>query len=111
MLEKNNLALEWTSFNPLQSNMARQDLTDPNSLHMDNSSSFDDMKFLNADHFNMENFKTECILNLNQSILDENNSLSLNDNGSVKNSEVSIMHLERPNLNLQGSSYLYDTKF
>lgn len=108
MMEKNNLALEWTNFNPLQSSSARQNMIDTSCLNMDNSSSYDDMKFLNADHFNMENFKTECILNLDQSILDENNSLHVN-----KNLDVSMMDLERPimNINIPESSCLHDTKF
>lgn len=112
MLEKNNLALEWTNFNPSQSSSVRQNMIDTNCLNMDNSSSYDDMKFLNADHFNMENFKTECILNLDQSILDEHNSLNLNDHG-IKNSDVSMMDLERPilNINIQEGMMIQNSDF
>lgn len=113
MMEKNNLALEWTNFNPMQSSSARQNIIDTSCLNMDNSSSYDDMKFLNADTFNMENFKTECILNLDQSILDENNSLHVNNDHNTKNLDVSMMDLERPimNINIPESSCLHDPKF
>lgn len=86
-LERNHLSLEWTNFNPLppttMSTPTSRCVTSSASsssnigglssishcLNLENSSSYDDMKFLNVDHFNMENFKTECILNLDHSDL------------------------------------------
>lgn len=41
-----------------------------NCLNLDNSSSYDEMKFLGVDHFNnIDSFKGDCILNMDQSII------------------------------------------
>lgn len=99
-LDRNQLSLEWATFNPTASSSSiittpshrhnslhvshQQHLINTsdsvNSLHclnLENSSSYDDMKFLNVDHFNIEHFKTECILNVDQTILDEKQSVNI----------------------------------
>lgn len=47
-----------------------------NCLNLDSSiSSYDDIKFFNVDHFNMETFKTDCILNMDQAIILDNKTM------------------------------------
>lgn len=76
-MDRNTLAMEWSSFTPSSSlSRSTQNVSDASTngcLHLDSSaSSYDDCKYLNIDQFNMEHFKAECILNLDQSMLGEN---------------------------------------
>lgn len=98
--DKNSLSLEWTTFNPSTSSVtdSTQHLLRSNSndqslgLCLDNAStsSYDDIKFMSVDQFNMDNFKAECILNLDQSMLDEQHHTS-------KMLHDSQMHQEQDN--------------
>lgn len=47
-----------------------------NCLNLESSmSSYDDIKFFNVDHFNMESFKSDCILNMDQAIILDNKTI------------------------------------
>lgn len=74
-VDRNTLALEWSSFTPSTSGGGPMSQSSSNNcLNLDDTapaSPFDECKYLNVDQFNMENFKTECILNLDQSMLDD----------------------------------------
>lgn len=90
-MDKNTLSMEWANFTPSTSStgmistvqhhdaMMRSAVSDNidiepvNCLNLDNAStsSYDDIKFLSSEQFNMDQFKTECILNLDQAMLDD----------------------------------------
>lgn len=90
-MDKNTLSMEWTNFTPSTSStsmissvqhhdaMMRSSVSDNidiepvNCLNLDNAStsSYDDIKFLSGEQFNMDQFKTECILNLDHAMLDD----------------------------------------
>lgn len=69
MDNSNALKFEWTNFNP-NPVFNKQNPSMNNLHHLDNTSSPSlPYEFLNGDHFNIENFRNECILNLDQNLL------------------------------------------
>ena len=59
-------------------------LLDPSQcLNLDNStSSYDDIKFLNVDQFNMDSFKTDCILNMDHAIILDDKTMNGGHSGA-----------------------------
>lgn len=126
-MDRNTLALEWSTFTPSAStssstssfqalgrSLSTIDET-PNCLHLDvnaPSVTYDEIKFLNVDQFNMENFKSDCTLNLDPTILDDHASkvhnhhhhhmgLDLhNFNMSDCDKSSPLMDLEKPIMNI-----------
>jgi hypothetical protein len=99
----NSLKFEWTNFNP--NNMLAN--TGPSSLSLSpvpnnkiSHVSSPSYEFLNVDQFSMDNFKNECILNLDHNLLN-----SVSDTSSLISSPM-------PNrsLDLHGFSISDDTK-
>lgn len=78
---------------------------------MDDTSPYDDIKFLNADQFNMESFKSDCILNIDPNMLGEDHlqkqqiigldlhNFSFDDDDGIDKSSP-LMDLERPLINI-----------
>lgn len=64
----NALKFEWTNFNP-NPVFNKQNPGMNNLHHLENTSPSLPYEFLNGDHFNIENFRNECILNLDQNLL------------------------------------------
>lgn len=67
----NSLKFEWSSFNPTvaataPSNMSPIPGCNKQTSYMSSSPTYE---FLNVDHFNIDNFKNECILNLDQNLM------------------------------------------
>lgn len=78
---------------------------------MDDTTPYDDIKFLNADQFNMESYKGDCILNIDPNMLvddqqKQHNIIGLDlhnftfddDDGIDKSSP--LLDLERPLINI-----------
>lgn len=122
-MDRNNLSFEWTSYtSPSTSSSTnhqqfqhRSINNDPNCHHMDDTTPYDDIKFLNADQFNMESnmesYKGDCILNIDPNMLAEeqqkqHNIIGLDlhnftfddDDGIDKSSP--LLDLERPLINI-----------
>lgn len=122
-MDRNNLSFEWTSYtspstsastNNHQQFQHRSINNDPNCLNnMDDTTTYDDIKFLNADQFNMESYKGDCILNIDPTMLvdeqqqkhqhniiglDLHNFAFEDDDGMDKSSP--LLDLERPLINI-----------
>lgn len=122
-MDRNNLSFEWTSYtSPSTSTDNHQQFqhrsmhNDPNCLNMEDAAPYDDIKFLNADQFNVESYKGDCILNLDPNMLaddhqKEHNIIGLDlhnfafddddggiDDGIDKSSP--LLDLERPLINI-----------
>lgn len=116
---------EWTSYtSPSTSSSTNHQQfqqrlinNDPNCLNMDDTTPYDDIKFLNVDQFNMETFKgDDYILNIDPNILGDdqqkqNNLIGLDlhnfpfddddDHGDIGIDKSSpLMDLERPLINI-----------
>lgn len=83
------LSMEWSTYPPTPALNAMPPISRPSppsshnlstncvstishSLDLDTpTSTYDEMKFLNVDQFTIDNFKAECILNLDQAIMDD----------------------------------------
>lgn len=121
-MDRNNLSFEWTSYtspstsstvtnNHQQHFQHRSTNNDPNCLNMDENP-YDDIKFLNTDQFNMESYKSDCILNIDPNTmlvddqqkqhniigLDLHNFTFDDDDGIDKSSP--LLDLERPLINI-----------
>lgn len=73
----NALKFEWSSFNPNVGNTTAPSMLSPcpgNKQHHTYMSPSPTYEFLNVDHFNIDNFKNECILNLDHNLLVGDNS-------------------------------------
>lgn len=65
-------------------------LLDTSLHHMDNcASAYDEIKYLNVDHFGMDAFKSDCILNMDQSMMLDDKII-----GSGSNSTLGEDHSE-----------------
>lgn len=66
-------------------------MIDSNCLHhLDQSeSAYDEIKFLNVDHFNMDTFKGDCLLNMDQSMILDDKII-----GTVPNNMLGEEHSE-----------------
>lgn len=99
----NSLKFEWSSFNPNVTTSSSIMSPVPN-LHGKLQSSYmmsssPTYEFLNADHFNIDNFKNECILTLDHNLLN-----------SVGDSSNLLCGPESNNIDLQNFSMNDDTK-
>lgn len=67
----NSLKFEWSSFNPNVTSTAPSIMSPVHGCKQQTSymSSSPTYEFLNVDHFNIDNFKNECILNLDQNLM------------------------------------------
>lgn len=99
----NSLKFEWSSFNPnIVNTSAPLTMSPLPSSHKQQTSymsSSPTYEFLNVDHFNMDNFKNECILNLDHNLLN-----------SVGDSSGLLSGSESRNIDLQNFSLGDDTK-
>ncbi len=80
-MDRNNLSFEWTSYTSPSTSSSNNNHhhqfqhrainNDPNCMNMEDTSPYDDMKFLNSDQFgiNMESYKSDCILNIDPNML------------------------------------------
>lgn len=116
-----NLSFEWTSYaSPSTSSTAnnhqpqfqhRSINSDPNCLNMEDTTPYDDIKFLNGEQFNMEAYKGDCILNIDPNMLTDDQQKQHNiigldlhnftfddDDGIDKSSP--LLDLERPLINI-----------
>lgn len=96
----NSLKFEWSSFNPNVASTAPSNMSPVPGCKQQTSymSSSPTYEFLNVDHFNIDNFKNECILNLDQNLMN-----SVGDSSGLLNGP------ECRNMDLQSFS-LNDTK-
>lgn len=106
-MDQNNLKFEWSTFNP---NIPPTAVPTTMNFKYQQSNSYistsPTYEFLNVDNFNIDSFKNECILSLDQTILStvnesqvltsENlNNFTLDDDGK------DLLDLEKPiNINL-----------
>jgi hypothetical protein len=100
----NSLKFEWSSFNPSLISSSSSTVVPSNlSLSPNNKNyvSSPTYEFLNVDQFNMDNFKNECILNLDHNLLN-----------SVNDTSTSLISNTMPNrsIDLHGFSLGDDTK-
>lgn len=103
----NSLKFEWSNFNPSMINSVpslniSMSPVPINSNKMSSSSYIPSptYEFLNVDQFNMDNFKNECILNLDHNLL-----------SSVNDSSTSLMSSPMPrSIDLNPFSLVDDTK-
>lgn len=97
----NSLKFEWSSFNPNVASTTAPSMMSPEPCKQQTSymSSSPTYEFLNVDHFNIDNFKNECILNLDHNLLN-----SVGDSSSLMNGP------ESRNMDLQSFSMNDDTK-
>lgn len=96
----NSLKFEWSSFNPNIVNTTAPSIVSPVPSHKQHNSymsSSPTYEFLNVDHFNMDNFKNDCIL--------DHNLMS-----SVGESSGLMSGPESRNIDLQSFSLNDDTK-
>lgn len=75
------------------------------NLDGSNVSSYDDIKFLNVDQFTMDNFKNECILDLDQSLFSSDKSNGMMMNYGITSMEAihkstQLIDMEKPILNI-----------
>lgn len=98
----NSLKFEWSSFNPNIVSTTAPSIMSPVPGHktqnpyMSTSPSYE---FLNVDHFNIDNFKNECILTLDHNLLN-----------SVGDASGLLGGPESRNMDLQGFSLNDDAK-
>lgn len=107
----NNLKFEWSTFNPnvpvttnsvpsMMNNMKYQNM---NSCSMSTSPTYE---FLNIDHFNIDSFKNECILSLDQNIMSSVNDSQVITTDNMHNFTMDdegkdLLDLEKPiNINV-----------
>lgn len=112
------ISMSTTSNTMLRQSLNHSTMDISNNLTLENSTtSYDDIKFLNVDQFNMDSFKSDCVLNMDQSMmlddksmgvssgflgeppddLDIHSSFSIND--SMDKSSP-LMDLEKPVMNI-----------
>ena len=96
----NALKFEWTNFNP-NPGFNKHNPSINNLHHLDNTSPSLPYEFLNGDHF--ENFRTECILNMDQNLLNHV------DSGDQMMSRQVCLEDKLVNMDLQNYS-LHDSK-
>lgn len=95
----NALKFEWSSFNPnTMPATTVPSMLSPKQQHSYMSTS-PTYEFLNVDHFNIDNFKNECILNLDHNLLN-----------SVGDSSVLMGGPEMRSIDMQGFSMDEDGK-
>lgn len=94
----NNLKFEWSTFNPNSSALTAVSSVDTPTSASDKSPTYE---FLNVDNFNIDSFKNECILNLDQNLL--NNVSDHHLLGSSNDKHTSI-DLELQNFSLHHDS-------
>lgn len=98
----NSLKFEWSSFNPNIVTSSTSSIMSPVANHKHQTSymsSSPTYEFLNIDQFNLDNFKNECILNLDHNLL-----------SSVGDSSGLMVGPESRNLDLQSFSLNDDSK-
>lgn len=110
----NSLKFEWSSFNPNVGTTAAPSIMSPvpgckqQTSYMSTSPTYE---FLNVDHFNIDNFKNECILNLDHNLLNSVDSSSLMNGPESRNMDLQsfsmhddtkeLLDLEKPiNINV-----------
>lgn len=111
----NSLKFEWSSFNPNIANTTAPSIMSPMPCHKQQTSymsSSPTYEFLNVDHFNMDNFKNECILdhNLMSSVGDSSGLMSSDSRNidlqsfSLNDDTKELLDLEKPiNINIVSS--------
>lgn len=104
----NSLKFEWSNFNPNMINsvpslnISMSPVPINSHKQMSSSSSYissPTYEFLNVDQFNMDNFKNECILNLDHNLLN-----------SVHDSTTSLSPMPSRSIDLNSFSLVDDTK-
>lgn len=112
----NALKFEWSSFNPNVSTTIAPSIMSPVPSHKQHNSYMSaspTYEFLNVDHhFNIDNFKNECILNLDHNLLNsvgdsglmsgpECQNLDLQHYSSMNDDPKELLDLEKPiNINI-----------
>lgn len=116
----NSLKFEWSNFNPniinsvpsLNISMSPVPFNSNNNKMSSSFISSPTYEFLNVDHFNIDNFKNECILNLDHNLLNSVNdsslsspmpsrSIDLNSFSVVDDTSKELLDLEKPiNINI-----------
>lgn len=95
----NSLKFEWSSFNPNVATTAPSIMSPGCKQQTSYMSTSPTYEFLNVDHFNIDNFKNECILNLDHNLLN-----------SVGDSSSLMCGPENRNMDLQSFSMNDETK-
>lgn len=94
----NSLKFEWSSFNPNMTTTTAPSIMSPvhsNKQQMSYMSASPTYEFLNVDHhFNIDNFKNECILTLDHNLLN-----SVGDSGLMSGNECQSLDLQHYSLN------------
>lgn len=104
----NSLKFEWSSFNPNVTTATTPSLMSPvhgqkqqsSTSYISTSPSYE---FLNVDHFNIDNFKNECILTLDHSLL---SSVGGDPTGLMSGPESRNLDLQNFSLNDDGKELL-----
>lgn len=72
------MSMPTTSNTMLRQSLNHVSMDISNNLNLENStSSYDEIKFLNVDHFNMDSFKSDCVLNMDQSMMLDDKTISV----------------------------------
>lgn len=117
----NSLKFEWSSFNPnVMPTTTVSSMLSPKQQHSYMSTS-PTYEFLNVDHFNIDNFKNECILNLDHNLLNSVGDSSLMGGPEMRSIDMQgfsmgddakeLLDLEKPininvtNLDAGGAKY------
>jgi predicted extracellular nuclease len=94
----NSLKFEWSSFNPNVTTTTAPSIMSPvpsNKQQMSYMGGSPTYEFLNVDHhFNIDNFKNECILTLDHNLLN-----SVGDTGLMSSAECQSLDLQQYSLN------------
>lgn len=93
----NSLKFEWSSFNPNVATTTAPSIMSPVHSHKQHNSYMSTSptyEFLNVDHFNIDNFKNECILTLDHNLLN-----SVGDVGLMNGPEGRHMDLQSYSMN------------
>lgn len=106
-MDQNSLKFEWSTFNP---NIPPTTVPSTMSFKYQQSNSYistsPTYEFLNVDHFNIDSFKNECMLSLDQTILNSVNdgqALSTDNmtNFTMEDDGKDLLDLEKPiNINI-----------
>lgn len=110
-----SMPMPTTSNTMLRQTLNHTGLDISNNLNLENStSSYDDIKYLNVDQFNMDSFKSDCVLNMDQSMMLDDKTIGVSGSllgespddyssfsiGDSMDKSSPLMDLEKPVMNI-----------